>query len=114
QRNRSVLVDALAVIGAALGSGAVQLPVAGMGNDPRLRGVGGGTDPGPAGRFHDRCRLGPLHPVARDLAPPPGGPGAAAGVVAPSGLRRVLRKEANRSLSAESGHSVVRYAERNY
>ena len=37
QRNRSVLVDALAVIGAALGSGAVQLSVAGMGNDPRLR-----------------------------------------------------------------------------
>src|SRR6202043_1967228 len=95
QWNRPVLVDALAVIGAALGSGAVQLPVAGMGNDPRLRGVGGRADPGPAAWFRDRCRLGPLHLVARDLTPPtPGGPSAAAGVVPPSGLRSVLRKEA--------------------
>jgi hypothetical protein len=39
-------VDALAVIGATLGGGAVQLPVAGMGNDPRLRGVWGRADPG--------------------------------------------------------------------
>src|ERR1700745_4266006 len=109
ERNRSVLVDALAVIGAALGSGAVQLSVAGMGNDPRLRGVGGRADPGPAGRFRDRCRLGPLHPVARDLTPPtPGGPSAAARVVPPSGLRRVLRKEANRQLSAVSGPSPRR------
>ena len=85
QRSRPVLVDALAVIGAALGSGAVQLPFAGMGNDPRLRGVGGRADPGPASRFRDRCRLGSLYPVARDLtSPPPGGPSAAAGVAPPS------------------------------
>ena len=73
--------DALAFIGAALGSGAVQLPFAGMGDDPWLRGVGGRADPGPARGLRDRCRLGPLHPVARDLTPPPGGPSAAAGVV---------------------------------
>jgi Flavin containing amine oxidoreductase len=41
----------------------------GKGNDSRLRSVGGRADPGPACRFRDRCRLGPLHPVARDLAP---------------------------------------------
>lgn len=70
QRNCPVLVDALAFIGAALGSGAVQLPFAGMGNDPRLRDLGGRADPGPAGRFRNRSRLGPSHPVARDLTPP--------------------------------------------
>ena len=43
--DRPVLVDALAVIGAALGTGVVQLPVAGVGNDSRLRGVGGHADP---------------------------------------------------------------------
>ena len=85
QRSRPVLVDALAFIGTALGSGAVQLPFAGMGNDPRLRGVGGRADPGPASRFRDRCRLRCLYPVARDRAPPPsGGPSAAAGVAPPS------------------------------
>jgi hypothetical protein len=69
-----------------------QLPLAGMGNDPRLRGVGGRADPGPASRFRDRCRLRCLYPVARDRAPPPpGGPSAAAGVAPPSGLRRGLR-----------------------
>src|SRR5262249_28944414 len=46
QRHRAVLVDPLAVIGAAFGSGAVQLPVAGMGNDPRLCGVGDMPTPG--------------------------------------------------------------------
>ena len=45
---------------------------------------GGRADLGPAGRFRDRCRLGPLHPVARDLTPPtPGGPSAGPGVVPP-------------------------------
>ena len=39
-------MDALAVIGATLSGGAVQLPVAGMGNDPRLRGVGDVPTPG--------------------------------------------------------------------
>src|ERR1700724_3218123 len=78
-----------------------------MGNDSRLRSVGGRADPGPAGRFRDRCRLGPLHPVARDLTPSaPGRPSAAAGVIPPSGSRRVLRKEANRQLSADSGRST--------
>src|SRR6202043_1443921 len=96
QWNRPVLVDALAVIGAALGSGAVQLPVAGMGNDPRLRGVGRRADPGPACRFRDRGRLGPLHPVARDVAPPPGGPYATASVVPPGGLQKALRIETRR------------------
>jgi hypothetical protein len=49
---------------------------------------------------------GLLHPVARDLtSPTPGGPSAAARVVPPSGLRRVLRKEANRQLSADNGPS---------
>jgi hypothetical protein len=90
--NRPALVDALAVIGAALGSGSVQLPFASLGDDPRLCGVGGRADPGPARRFDDRCRLGPIHPMARDrVPPPPGGPGAAAGVVPPSGSRRALR-----------------------
>ena len=75
QRDRAVLVDALAVAGAALGGGAVQLPVAGLGHDPRFRGLGRRADPGLAGRLGDRRRLGPLHPVARDLAPPaPAGP----------------------------------------
>src|SRR5438067_12557 len=59
-----------------------------MGNDPRLRGVGGRADPGPAGRFRDRCRLGPLYPLARDLTPAtPGGPSAAAAVVSPTPTR---------------------------
>src|SRR5437763_15824290 len=59
-----------------------------MGNDPRRRGVVGRADPGPAGRFRDRCRLGPLHPLARDLTPPtPGGPSAAAAVVPPTPTR---------------------------
>jgi len=49
---------ALSCICAALGSDAVQLPVAGMGDDPWLRGVGGRADPGPASRFCDRCRFG--------------------------------------------------------
>src|SRR5215472_7392675 len=46
QRNRPVLVDALAVIDATLVSGAVQLSVAGVGGDPRLHGVGESCDPG--------------------------------------------------------------------
>jgi hypothetical protein len=79
--------DTLDCIGTALGIGAVQLPVAGVGNDPRLRGVGGRADPGPASRFRDRCRFEPLHPVARDLAPPPlSDPSAAAGVGPPRGF----------------------------
>jgi hypothetical protein len=45
--------------------------------------------------------------VARDLAPPrPSGPGAAAGLVPPSGLRRVLRKEAIGSLQWEPGREA--------
>jgi hypothetical protein len=52
--------------------------------------VWGMCRPGPAGGFRDRCRLGPLHSVARDLKSP-GGPGNAAGLVPPCGLRRVLR-----------------------
>ena len=102
QRNRPVLVDALAVIGAALRCGAVQLPVAGVGNDPRLRGVGGRGDPGPASRFRDRCRFGSLYPLARDLAPPPpGDPSAAAGVAPVCRVRSALRIESHRQLSAE-------------
>ena len=40
QRHRAILVDPLAVAGAALFGRAVQLPVAGLGNDPRLRDLG--------------------------------------------------------------------------
>jgi hypothetical protein len=74
-----------------------------MGNDSRLRSVGGRADPGPACRFRDRCRLGPLHPVARDLAPPPGGPYATAIVVPPGGLRKALRIERRVADSALEG-----------
>ena len=51
QRDRPVLVDALAVIGAALGGGAVQLSVAGMGQRARLRGLGRRANPGLARRI---------------------------------------------------------------
>jgi hypothetical protein len=90
---------------------AIALPCcpAGMGNDPRLRGVGGRADPGPAGRCRDRCHLGPLHPVARDLTPPATGrPSAAAGVIPPRGLRRVFAEGGKWQLSAESGRSPNR------
>jgi len=71
----------------------------------QLKAVHRSARPTLAATIRDRCRLGPLHPVARDLTPPtPGGPSAAARVVPLSGLRRVLRKEANRQLSAFVGY----------
>src|SRR5215813_5535045 len=70
-----------------------------MGNDPRLCGMGRRADPGPAGRFRNRRRLGPLHPVARDITPPtPGGPNT------PEGL---YGSQAKRELIATIGHSTV-------
>ena len=68
QRHRAILVDPLAVPGAALFGRAVQLPVAGLGIDPRLRDLGRRADPGPVCRLGDRRCLGSLYPVARDAA----------------------------------------------
>jgi len=65
------------------------------------------ADPGPAHRFCDRCRLGTLHPVARDLAPPPGGPSAPA-VVPP---RRVANGFADtRRTAACAGNGISNWA----
>src|SRR5581483_12354015 len=50
QRNWANLVDAVAVPSATLGRSAVQLPVAGVGNKPRLHGMGRRAKPGAAGR----------------------------------------------------------------
>src|SRR5215831_20863310 len=71
QRNRPVLVDALAVIDATLVSNAFNYLSLVWAAILGLRGMGRRTDSGPAGRFCDRCRLGPLYSVARDLTPPP-------------------------------------------
>src|SRR6266446_5626317 len=83
-----------------------------MGNDSRLRSVGGRADSGPACRFRDRCRLGPLHPVARDLAPPPGGAHATASVVPPGGLRKALRIEPDSALEGRGFEPPVPLAKR--
>jgi drug/metabolite transporter (DMT)-like permease len=69
QRHCADVVDALLVAGAALGGRAVQLSVAGLGDDSRLCRLGRYPDPRSHPRRRHRRRLRPLHPLARN--PPP-------------------------------------------
>ena len=68
QRDRAILVDARAAPRADLGGRAVPISVAGLGDHPRLRGVGRRADASPADRLGDRGRLRPVPAVDRDAA----------------------------------------------
>jgi hypothetical protein len=62
---RDILVNLLAVAGTAHGDSAVQLPVAGLGDDPRLCDLGRLADPEAAVWLNQHRRFG-IHPVASD------------------------------------------------